>query len=201
VIDISFIVSHCDRPVELRCCLYSILQQKVSKEIIVCDNSEDVGNRLDTRHLCGCLEGVRYQDTHATVNNKTCYHGMEVKPEGKWLCWPSDDSYYVPLFANIMLGTAEKNGWDAVICDVLYDPRLAYCRSGGKTENEYSVLYTRMIHGHVDKTCMMVKADLFAKLDGWPNHKDDWKDGELACAIVRSGAPWGKAPGPMVVHN
>ncbi len=189
---ISFIVSAYDRPDHLRCCLAS-LDLQGDHEIIVCDNGGTLYNQAITNHA-----GVIYLNTSKLVP-QTCYHGLEAQPDGNWLCFPSDDSYYVPNFARIMLHTAEANNWEFVYSDVLYDPRLAHATRG--LHDTYSVMDTQPHCGSFDKTCFIVTRRAFEQVGGWPRHEADWRDGALAEALVNAGIRHGKAPGILLVHN
>lgn len=203
---ISYIVSHHNRSRELRICLASLHLQEFPKEILVCDNSSTPIHRSWCKQICApsvydtpgpwC---VQYLDTWASDFCDTCYHSPEyVGSQGDWLCFPSDDSYYVPLFSKLMLQAAEKNGWEFVYCDVLYDPRRAL--AGGKGE-EYSVMITAPNLGSIDKTCFLTTRRAFDAVGGWPEHPGDWRDGALAEAVVKAGIKHGRVPGAMVVHS
>jgi hypothetical protein len=163
--------------------------QEGKKEIIICDNSGTDDIRFES--LLTAEPVCRYVDTSGLLP-QTCYHGLEVGPEGDWLCWPSDDSYYVPQFQAIMLDYACKNRLEFVYCNCLYDPRL---------KGEYAVQGTQPGFCGIDKTSFIVTRRAFEEVGGWPQHKNDWRDGALAVALVKSGIKHGKAPGVLVVHN
>ncbi len=194
---ISFIVSAAERPMMLACCLASLQVQKRDDklhEIIVCDNSE----HGDMKRLSHFFE-VEYRHTYSNGMPFCYYSPAQILAHGDWLCFPSDDSYYVPQFAEIMLKYAALNDWEFVYCDVLYDPRLAFCCTG--VPDKYSVMETRPSGGGIDKTCFLVTRRAFDQVGGWPERADDWRDGALAEALVTAGIRHGKAPGVMVVHN
>jgi hypothetical protein len=194
---ISYIVSAYDRPAYLTCCLASLCTQEGASEIIICDNSGGIESRA-----LATLFGCRYLDTSqlGVPLGATCYHDLSyVEPKGDWLCFPSDDSYYVPQFAHIMLAYAAKSDWEYVYCDMLYDPRLAHATTG--VQDTYSIMATAPSPGSIDKTNFMVTRKAFDRVGGWPQHEADWRDGALAVALVQSGVRHGKAPGIMCVHN
>jgi hypothetical protein len=179
------------------------VQEGVEKEIIVCDNSDNVGDRLQIQGICGRMEAlngtsIRYVDVHREPPVPFCYHGLEVGPVGDWLCFPSDDSYYVPKFASIMLGAAVNAKAEFVLCDVIYDPRLAYAKYG---TYGYSIMRTSPGPGAIDKTSFIISRNAFSMVGGWPPHDQDWRDGMLAEAVVGHGFRWYRLNQPMVVHN
>ncbi len=198
---VSYIVSHHNRPKELLCCLASLRLQESIREVLVCDNSSDEHNRGLCRRICevsGC-RGLKYLDTWRGRESDTCYHSPEyLGATGDWLCFPSDDSYYVPMFSKLMLLAAAKNRWEFVYCDMVYDPRLSFTTGGVE---EYSVMITHPSRGGIDKSCFLITRRAFDAVGGWPQHDADWRDGALAEAVVRAGIRHGRVPGPMVVHN
>ncbi len=200
---ISYIVSSCNRPGMLTACLASLYVQTglQDSEIIVCDNSDHPQSRIEVEADAAWF-GARYLNTGALspAIGVTCYHDTSyTEPRGEWLCFPSDDSYYVPHFTRIMLAAAEANCWELVFCDVLYDPRLAFDTRG--IQDMYSILDTQPRLGGIDKTSFIITRAAFDSIGGWPQHEAGWRDGALAQAVVDAGIPHGKAPGVMLVHN
>ena len=108
---ISYIVSCHNRPKELLCCLASLRLQESPREILVCDNSSDGHYRDQCRAVCTVgIGGIQYLDTWRGKESDICYHSPEyLGATGDWLCFPSDDSYYVPMFSKIMLAAAAWN--------------------------------------------------------------------------------------------
>ena len=195
---ISYIVSSCNRPLQLMTCLSSLGMQQSPREIIICDNSTGVIPQQWLRQMKDVLT-FRIIPTYSTPYNSICYHSLDyVQPRGDWLCFPSDDSYYVPQFSELMLAAAAKNKWEFVYCDMVYDPRLAVSTRGVK---EYSVMITAPSSGRIDKTCFLITRRAFDAVGGWPPHPQDWRDGALAEAVVRAGIRHGRVSGPMVFHN
>lgn len=185
---LSFIVSAFDRPIALRCCLAALeLQQGGPYEIIVTDNSREVANR----HAVDGL--VRYELTWH-IPPATCYsaanHASKLAA-GEWLCFPSDDSYYVPSFARLMLQKALADSLDLVYCDML-DTRLW---------PEYRHFQTAPGVGSIDKTGFIIKKGLFFQVGGFTNPSHGFSDGHLVAAACRAGAKVGKADGILLVHN
>jgi hypothetical protein len=184
---ISFIISVYDRIDMLNACLATLEMQAESKEIIICHNGP--GDPWIRMPHCGMV----LKTGRAGANS--CYESAEMAAKqvlGDWLCFPSDDSLYVKDFSRIMLETAEREKADLVYCDCIYrqDP--------DKGDWRYSVLETQPKMGAIDKTCFIVKRDLF---DGFPPHPRDWRDGALIEQLIRDGARHAKAPGVLVVHQ
>lgn len=198
---ISYIISHHNRPKELLCCLASLRLQESPREVLVCDNSSEEHYRSLCRKVCEVsgVGGLKYLDTWRGKESDSCYHDPAyLGATGDWLCFPSDDSYYVPMFSRLMLGSAAQQGWEFVHCDMVYDPRYSYTTRG---VNEYSVMITRPACGGIDKTCFLITRRAFDAVGGWPQHSADWRDGALAEAVVQAGIRHGRVQGPMVVHN
>ena len=190
---ISYIVSVYDRPDFLNACLATLAVQSWPREIVVC------GNHTDSDMLIAC--GLVANDYDAILKTtgrlgaKTCYESAEMvapKTNGDWLCFPSDDSLYVCEFSRIMLETAARENADLVYCDCVYRQDAA---AGGW---RYSVLDTQPKIGAIDKTCFIVKRDLF---EGFPQHPKGWRDGALIEQLVKEGARHAKAPGVLCVHQ
>ena len=183
---ISFIVSGCDHPLNLYCCLSSLNAQSGDHEIILCDN----GLPIDLLY-----SGVLRLPT-GTNGARNCYESANMvyaEASHDWLCFPSDDSMYVARFADIMLGTAAKTGADLVYCDCVY-------ALGSETNPwpAYTVLDSSPRMGRIDKTNFIVKRSLF---HGFPEHERGYRDGALIEQLVRSGIRHAKAPGILVVHQ
>jgi len=110
---------------------------------------------------------------------------------GQYLCFASDDSYYVPWFSERMLAVAERESLDLVLSDlVLGSPQV------------HGAINSQPFTGSVDKTNFVIRRDKMIPFPG----KDDpegWKiaDGQFVEELVRSGARWGKVAQPLVVHN
>ncbi len=193
---ISFIVSVYDRPEFLNACLASLNVQDGPYEIIVCGNHKDEGMLI----ACGLVTmqyDVKVEPTgHMGANN--CYESanmMAQKAKGDWLCFPSDDSLYVCKFSEIMLETAERQDADLVYCDCVYRQD----KTIGKWPS-YDVLKVQPQMGLIDKTCFIVKRDVFLK-NGFEPHLKGWSDGKLIERLIAQGVPHAKAPGVLVVHQ
>lgn len=193
---ISFIISSYNRPAYLQCCLSSLSIQTaaVDYEFIVTCNHTDKDVRLSHLQVAQRFGA----SIHFTVDEGAadCYYAADIAvsqwSQGDWLCFPSDDSYYVPLFLDRMMAwTAE---WDFIYCDMLYTSKW--------NDWQYSLMDVKPLRQCIDKTCFIVKRELF---NGFPGKKlgaPCEADGELAEELVSRGVRHGKAiGGAMVVHS
>ena len=195
---VTYIVSAYDRPRSLRCCLASIqLQTDKNWHVIVADNGGDYRNREVTDSFHD--PRIDHLDTaqFSTGPQWDCYWSAEWVvaniPMGQYICLPSDDSYYVPLFQEAMLAKARAEDLGLVYCDMLYDRRI-----GGK----YGVLNVRPASCAIDKTGFLVRRDCWI---GFPNKpqtpSSSCCDGEMIAEIVRRGVRHGKVDEVLCVHN
>ncbi len=190
---ISYVVSVYDRPHLLNACLASLAIQAGDSETIVCANHTDRDMELACRLICDEYRAHLEPTGLAGATNPYESANM-ILTKGEWLCFPSDDSLYVCQFAEIMLRTAANTGADLVYCDCVY--------KGGETAapnwRPYTVLTTEPRMGKIDKTCFILRRELFK---GFPPHPKGWSDGALIEQLVRDGVRYAKAPGVLVVHQ
>ena len=203
---ISFIVSAFNRPDHLRCCLASLALQGGSHEIIVADNSMD----SCIRYL---HEGIaaRFDARWMPTEQPSSYHSAELVAPltiGEWLCFPSDDSYYVPHFSDRMLSFAARHGWDLVYSDTAYDWSGHFPLNHPKLID--GVLRVEPRVNWIDKTSFMIKRqwmvndetkETIAPFPGKNGSLPTASDGLFIESLRRKGIRHGKAPGVMVVHN
>jgi hypothetical protein len=126
---------------------------------------------------------------------------------GELLCFPSDDSYYMPGFAEKMIYAAEtgrdcsrfgginKGPLDLVCCDFVWGRTWE-----GKTSWTYCDGGPQVCH--IDKTTFISRADWFARI-GWPidTSGGDARDGLFAERMVAMGARVGRVVEVLAVHN
>jgi len=208
---VSYIVSAYDRPEMLRCCLASLaVQTDGDFEVLVADNAptfkQQVLNDTAAMHL---NDGrFRHYDTDCvkTCAGWDCYHSAEYVArhwaKGEWVCFPSDDSYYVPIFQEVMLYQANGLGRDMVYCDWLCDRRG---HGEGFGPGRYHWVNAEAKISRIDKTGFLVKRALFVDI-GFPGkNMDEVKpcaaDGELIEGLVRRGVPHCKVNEILMVHN
>ena len=200
---VSYIVSAFDRPTSLPCCLWSLkVQSDPSFEVIVADNALREG--LQLRHALAVRQlddpRFRHVDTSNPANcSWDCYWSAEWlvthgRVKGEWICCPSDDSYYVPIFQEALLDAAGKNGWDLVYSDMLYDRRI-----GGV----YKKLDVEPRRNWIDKTGFFVKRKHWIGFPEKPTTGPQRSscDGAMIDQLVASGIKHGKVPEILVVHN
>jgi glycosyltransferase involved in cell wall biosynthesis len=192
-ISISYIVSTYHRPDLLPCVLHSLKVQTSSDfEVLVTDNSTDLKMIRKNRLAVDILDDDRFQ--YCNVKFSDCYTSAEWgvrNAKGEFLCFPSDDSYYVPHFGELMLKAARKDNLELVYCNMIYDPRYF---------GHYWVLDVEARHTRIDKTGFLLKRDRFINFPGKINSACD-ADGYLIDELVRRGIKHGKIVDIMVVHN
>jgi glycosyltransferase involved in cell wall biosynthesis len=189
--DVSYLVSAYNRPDLLMCCLASLKAQTHSAlaEIIVADNAV-VEHYAEANYNVCRMMGVVYIQTTA----KTCYHSAEMIAgiaQGRYLCFPSDDSYYVPLFQEILVAKADALDWELIYCEMLYNPRSPL--------DIHRVLGVQPKLNHIDKTGFLVRREVFTGFEA--KDRTPAADGEMIEELVRRGVSHGKHHGTLAVHN
>lgn len=166
--------------------------QDEPKIIVVATTNENRDKIGEVRKVCEYFN-VRLADT----KSKNLFIATEkVIPtvSGDWLCFPNDDAYLVPFYSRIMLREANKNGWDMVYCNCIYDPRM--------DTQYYKVFEVEPITSKIDKVCIMVRRKVF---HGFPliHHHQFWvmADGLFVRQLVKEGVAHGKCQGVMAAHN
>lgn len=194
---LSFVVSCFNRPDLLGCCLYSLKGQTLPDfEVLVTDNAVD-HRRSRNRAMVLGMNDPRFR--YANPRTPGCYHSAEwALPQvtGEFVCFPSDDSYYVPVFAETMLEAAEERRWDLVYCDAVYSRGWFKGVDGGYR----AVTVEPKLH-HIDKTFFIVRRRSMIE---WPNKIPNapcWSDGYLVEALRNRGVRHGKVDEVLVVHN
>ena len=182
----SFIISAFDRPRHLRCLLASLaIQDEPDFEAIVTDNSKDAQNAA----VVSDMRDPRFHHVHTGMRN--CYESANIGAllaQGEYLCFPSDDNYYVPPFLRLML----ERKTDLIYCDMVYDPRIS-------EEREYKTIEVHPKEGKIDKGGFLVRR---SKLLPFP-----WElsvqtaDGLLIEKLIKNGLSHAKAPGVLWMHN
>jgi hypothetical protein len=202
---VSYIVSAYDRPAALCCCLASLaLQTDFDFEVIVADNAPTFQQQVFNDTVVMHLADSRFRHLDTTVAKTCagwdCYHSAEIAngwAHGEWLCFPSDDSYYMPTFQEKLLSAASAHGWGLVYCDMIYDGRGA----GNCGQYHYVDVSPRV--SRIDKTGFLVRRELFTGFPGKPSAAPgpSAADGLLVEDLVRRGVPHGKVGEPLMVHN
>lgn len=189
---ISYVVSCYDRPADLRVCLSSLAAQRYKNhQIIVTDNADDLAMFAQNKEIA-----QSWGATYLKTNGPTCYHSAEEGAKvarGEYLCFPSDDSYYVPFYAWEMLKAARDNDADLVFSDMVYGrwPHMKY---------EHWVTEPRL--NRIDKTNFLVRRSVFT---GFPQKPDSAIacacDGHMVDELVARGAKVVGVAQPLCVHN
>lgn len=189
--DISFIVTAHSKPDALRITLGSLqLQKDVKIEILVSNNAKD---KMQTRISNVC---AGYQVKEILNSAPECYSAIEkLAPlaTGKFLCFPSEEDYYTPVFGRKLLDHARRYKLHLVYCDCLYDSRY----TGG-----YEVMRAQPLIAHIDKGGFLLRRNLFKKFPGTPDEAiPALCDGLLIEELRRDGISFGKIPEVLWVHN
>ena|SRR5271166_3450177 len=206
---VSYIVSAYDRPILMRCCLASLAAQTDHDfEAIVADNSPDFKTQAVNRAVVDGMLDSRFShidtDSIKTCRGWDCYHSAEYVARnwatGEWLCFPSDDSYYVPMFQEAMVNKAQINGWSMVYCDWLCDRRGSL---NGEGPGRYGWVDASARISRIDKTGFMVRSSSFGAFPGknMEEVKPCAADGLFIEELVRRGAKHGKVNEVLMVHN
>lgn len=192
---ISYIVSTYNDTESLPCCLWSLRAQTDQDfEVIIADNSETMKMRTAIYDAAKAIfPRVRY----VACSQPECFHAANLvaqEARGEFLCFPSDDSYYMPVFGEEMLRAASDA--DFVMCHMVYDGR---CGQGG-----YRSIPQQPKRFWCDKTGFIIRRD---KFPGFPNivvkgnRMEMSADGEMAELLVSQGVSWKVIPDVLCVHN
>ena len=159
-------------------------------EVVVTDNSTAEVQCVN-RKLIESLDARFYHADTSHIQPSDCYvaaNSAVRECSGDFLCFPSDDSYYVTCFAEVMLAAAERNRWDLVYCNMVYDARF-----NGQC---YAPVNVKPMVNSIDKTGFIVRRSWF---EGFNYSKTS--DGELIESLLNRGIRHGKVPDVLLVHN
>jgi glycosyltransferase involved in cell wall biosynthesis len=197
--DLTYLVNAYERPWELLGCLVSLRQQTHQDfEVIVLDNQTVdaiARENLASLAMMRC-EKFRYVRTCQEKPYQASDFGAQMA-NGEFLCFPSDDSYYVPAFGEKMLAAARGNAWDLVYCDAILRPSTTSPRRQGI----YVPLLVEPRMDYIDKTLFIVRKSVF------PGFRCDerpyWTgaDAYVVEEMVSRGVSHGRVPEPLAVHN
>ncbi len=189
--DISFLVTAHSKPAALKITLSSlILQKSIKAEVIVSNNAK--GKMADEISNVCAVYGIS-----CIINSShDCYSACEHIAKyatGKYICFPSEEDYYTPVFGKKLLDHARRYKLELVYCDSLYDSRYI---------GSYEVMRVQPIIGHIDKGGFLLRRNLF---NGFPGVPDDdvpaLCDGLLIEKLRTEGISFGKIPEVLWVHN
>jgi glycosyltransferase involved in cell wall biosynthesis len=154
-------------------------------EVIVTDNSDSQKSNhrlvysLDSRFRHVDTQSLGLGGCYATAN-----WAVENECQGEFVCFPSDDSYYMPVFAERML----KPSADLVYCNMVYDARF--------TGLHYATIDVQPVLNSIDKTGFIVRRSKFQ-----PFNISEKADGELIELLISQGISHAKIPDVLMVHN
>ncbi len=195
---ISFIVSAFDRLWPLRSCLASLMCQGEPFEVIVTCNSLDPKMIAEIQLICQQHKVLMIPtgEMGATCPYSAAEKAVEYA-KGDWLCFPSDDSYYLPRFSEFMLRAAQENQLDLVLSEA-----VVYAKDRIRHPNYVPHIHTQQAQMHcVDKTAFIVKKSWFEEFPGKIPHQPVSCDGLLIESLRQRNIRFGAAPGVLVVHN
>jgi glycosyltransferase involved in cell wall biosynthesis len=199
--DISYIVSAYDRPELLPVCLWSIKAQTHQDfEVIVTDNATDKKIAAKHKAIVASMKDARfkYVRTAGKIKVSDCFwsaeYAVKKMARGKWYCFPCDDTYYAPEFAQRMLAAAYAHNWEFVLCG---KPVVGPAASGGAGY----WIWESPIHRSI-KTAFMVKASRFGSFENKP-HKSMAANADYAFGMQmqKYGVRCGIVNEPMMFHN
>lgn len=201
---ISFIVVAFENTNSLRTCLSSLVDQTIDPsqvEIIVCDNSIDMGPALRNKELCLMDPRIQYLWTEPNtkverpgIRHRRClYTATEIgaeKSDGDWLCFPNADSYYARSFVERMFAKAAQDYLEFVYCDIVL----------GRHDRPYHPRSCTPASCNIDKTNFLIRRDWFPGFTKkWENY--ELADGLMVDDVVAKGIRHGKVDECLVTHN
>lgn len=205
-VDLTYVVSAFNRHLMLPVALWSIKGQSHQDfECVVADNAE---NRTTARAhadtvLSLCDRRFQYVYTGNKIKVSDCYWSAEwvVKhmARGKWLCFPCDDTYLVPEFAQRMLIAAVRENADYVfVKNIIAGPEAL-----GGPDTGYA-MWTQRLH-RTAKTSFIVKRQVFDEVGGFKGKMDRPgtvnADYFFSTQMVTAGKRIARVDECLLVHN
>ncbi len=192
--DITFIVTAHSKPDALRITLGSlVLQKNIKSEILVSNNANGI-TRQAIRDVC--RQFLNHPVREIPNDAPECYSAIEkIAPfaTGKFLCFPSEEDYYTPVFAKKLLDHARRYKLHLVYCDSLYDDRIV---------GSYEVMRVQPRLGHIDKGGFLLRRNLFSGFPGTPDENTAAScDAYLIEKLRNDGISFGKVCEVLWVHN
>jgi glycosyltransferase involved in cell wall biosynthesis len=186
---VSFIVSTFDRPLYLKQMLLCLkLQTYQDFEVIVTDNQINVAKSECNRNITKEF-GYRY----CLAQKDQCYASSEFAVKycnGEFLCFPSDDDYYVPRFLELMMEKQKQGDLDLVYSDMVYEQT---------SPNPYLAINVEPKLYMIDKGGFILRKSCFK---GFPGQmKSSPSDGLLVEEMVSRGVKHGKVNSVLFIHN
>jgi GT2 family glycosyltransferase len=204
--EITYIVSAFNRPTMLPVCLWSIKGQSHSDfECIVTDNADHDPTAKTQEAMVKAMGDPRFRYIRTAKKTKVsdCYWSAEWANQhmasGRWLCFPCDDTYLVPEFAQRMLVTAAKENADYVFVKHI----VASPEALGGPDTGYAV-WSQRLH-RTAKTSFIVKRRVFDEVGGFQGKMDRAgtvnADYFFSSQMVKAGKKIAMVSECLVVHN
>lgn len=171
--EITYIVSAFNRPLMLPVALWSIKGQSHQDfECFIADNTDNAGIYKAHDQAIKAMNDPRFRHINTSKKTKVgdCYWSAEWIaahfPMGRWLCFPCDDTYYVPEFAQRMLVMAARENADYVfVKNIIAGPEAL-----GGPDSGYA-MWTQRLH-RTAKTSFIVKSRVFKEVGGFQGKMD-----------------------------
>ena len=199
---ITFVTVAHGMPDSLRTCLSSLIEQTERDiDVIVVDNTQIMEVAVRNKELCLMDQRIRYEwvadrtnISYQNFRHKHClYTATEIGVSlatGDWLCFPNQDSYYVPVFADRILSIATRDSLEFVYCNLVL----------GTPYQHYRPLDCQPCCRAIDKTNFIMKREWFTGFQHkWAHY--DIADGLMVDDLVARGIQHGKINEYLVVHN
>jgi len=209
-VELTYIISAFNRPAMLPVALWSIAGQSHQDfQCIVADNADHEPtaklHQLAVEQV-NAFPGMRgkfvYMRTHGKTRVSDCYWAAEwaVKnmPMGRWLCFPCDDTYLVPGFAQSLLKQAAKKNADYVFS------RNIIAGPDALGEGVGYIKWKQRLH-RIAKTCFIVKWSVFDQVGGFQGKMDRIgtvnADYFFSSQMVAANKRIASVKGVLLVHN
>lgn len=195
---ISFIVTAFNRPQLLLCALASLQAQTCRDfEIIVVDNAIDPDMKQANYRACIVTNTEDIRTVYMPTSGPTCYHSTELGVAlsvGDFVCFPSDDSYYVPKFVEKIVNAIDTNSdLELLYFDLVYEHVHTH---------QYEHMKVRPALYWIDKTGFVLRKDKFVPFPNKPIIDEPAPcDGLLINQLVATGIKHGKVYEILGVHN
>lgn len=179
---ITAIVSAYNRIENLRVVLASLkIQTYTDFEVIVAENSTDENIIRAHKEIIDSMKDGRFR--MVICQKEQCYSSAEFvvdigEAKGDYLCFPSDDDYYVERFFEFMMAGIEDN--DIVLCNTLYD-------NDPVQNKNYYILEAQPKSCQVDKGGFIVKKDVFEKIKFPGKGPSSASDGLFVEEVAKNG--------------
>jgi glycosyltransferase involved in cell wall biosynthesis len=170
-------------------CVHSILSQTYDNYEIYIHHDGPVNDKSLIDKFKNLSNKITFIDDLERKGHWGYYHRHNVsmiEPHADWVLYTNDDNYYVPIFLERMMQTANSS-----------NSKMVYCDSSHSHFN-YNILNTWVKEGHIDMGSFISHMDL-VKTTPWTDYGPG-ADGIYAEKIGSQTNPV-KASGVLFVHN